>query len=365
MSKIAVIGAGKTGRGFIGRLIADSDVEIMFVDKNAALVEEMKKAGSFKVNFFGGRRESMVVDNFTISGWDEANFSDIELIVVSVGGTNLPDVGASLKTKINDGKTRYIITGENASHPAQTLLDAMGLDNVKAAEATVFCTTIEDGGLDINSENYPYLQCDAKPLDGYKPCVPAIKPIDGFGNFLTRKLYTYNAASCVIAYVGYVKGFTDYGEAANDEEILKMLDLNYAATNEVLCKEFGYTKEDQEEFAALSKEKFCDRTIIDTVARNAREPQRKLKEAERIMGPLVMLDSYGADTSVLITTAAAALLYRGADEDKWQEMVDNNTPAEILANLCGLPVGSKLSDAVLKRMDELKEYMKTRKGNLI
>ena len=62
----------------------------------------------------------------------------------------------------------------------------------------------------------------------------------------------------------------------------------------MLCKEFGYTKEDQEEFALLSKKKFCDRTIIDTVARNAREPQRKMKAGERIMGPLLLLDQYGA-----------------------------------------------------------------------
>ena len=31
MSKIAVIGAGKTGRGFIGRLIAESGMDFCFV----------------------------------------------------------------------------------------------------------------------------------------------------------------------------------------------------------------------------------------------------------------------------------------------------------------------------------------------
>ena len=133
------------------------------------------------------------------------------------------------------------------------------------------------------------------------------------------------------------------------------MDQNYAATNEVLCKEFGYTKDDQEEFALLSKKKFCDRTIIDTVARNAREPQRKMRAGERIMGPLVLLDRYGADISVLVKTAAAMLLYRNEEEDKWQEIVDTYTPAQILAEIGGLPEGSKLSEKIMKEYEILKK----------
>lgn len=357
MSKIAVVGAGKTGRGFIGRLLAEDGCEFLLIDKNEKLVQKLNEEKSFKVSFFGNQREPQTVTNYQAVTWEDADLSDTELIFVSVGGSNLSDVGERLKTWCRDGKKRYIITGENATKPAKTVLDAIGEANVAGAEATVFCTTIEDGELDIASENYPYLQCDAQPLDGYVPAVTGVKPIDNFGNFLTRKLFTYNAASCVIAYLGYVKGFSDYGDAANDPEILELLDQNYAATNEVLCKEFGYEKEDQEEFALLSKNKFCDRTIIDTVARNAREPQRKMKAGERIMGPLVLLDSYGADTSVLIQTAAAMLLYRNESEDKWQEIVDTHTPAQILAEIGGLPEGSKLSDAILKEYEKMKKEM--------
>ena len=364
MSKIAVVGAGKTGRGFIGRLLAEDGCEFLLIDKNEELVQKLNEVKSFQVSFFGNVREPQVVTNYKAVTWAEADLSDTELIFVSVGGTNLADVGNELKKWCLDGKKRYIITGENATKPAKTLLDALGAENVAGevnvagAEATVFCTTIEDGELDISSENYPYLQCDAKPLEGYVPAVSGVTPVDNFGNFLTRKLFTYNAASCVIAYLGYVKGFTDYGDAANDPEILELLDRNYAATNEVLCKEFGYTKEDQEEFALLSKKKFCDRTIIDTVARNAREPQRKMKAGERIMGPLVLLDQYGADTSVLIKTVAAMLLYRNEGEDKWQEIVDTHTPAQILAEIGGLPEASKLSEAILTEYEAMKEHMR-------
>ena len=358
--KIAMIGAGKTGRGFIGRLLAEDKHEIYFIDKDEALVKALNEEKSFRISFFGGVRADFTVDNFTAHTWENADLSDIEVILVSVGGMNLSDVGASLRKLIDDGKMRHIIVGENASKPAKKLAEAIALDNVTVSESTVFCTTIEDkngGKLDIASENYPYLQCDAEPLGDYKLNIATIRPVNGFSNFLTRKLYTYNAASCVIAYLGFAKGYDDYGAAANDPEILELLDRNYAATNKVLCKVYGYEEQDQAEFAALSKAKFTDRTIADTVSRNAREPQRKLQAAERIMGPLCLLDEHGEDTEPLLLTAAAALLYEHESDKSWQEIKDSKTPTEILAEICGLPEGSKLSLALLEKYEAVKKYM--------
>ena len=157
MSKIAVVGAGKTGRGFIGRLLAEDGCEFLLIDKQEELVQKLNEKKSFQVHFFGNQREPQVVTNYQAVTWENADLSDVELIFVSVGGTNLPDVGKELKKWCSDGKKRYIITGENATKPAKTLLDAIGEANTAGAEATVFCTTIEDGELDIASENYPYL----------------------------------------------------------------------------------------------------------------------------------------------------------------------------------------------------------------
>lgn len=366
MNKIAVVGAGKTGRGFIGRLLSEANREILFIDKDEQLVHSLNEQGSFEVHFFGNCRPTHVVSGYKAVTWADADLTDIDLILVSVGGMNLPDVGAQLARLMQDGKKRRIITAENASKPAKKLLDVIGEDKAMAAESTVFCTTIEDGGLDIASENYPYLQCDAQPLGGdFDPQVAGIRPIDNFGNFLTRKLYTYNAASCVIAYLGYIKGYTDYGEAANDPEILELLDRNYAATNEVLCKVFGYTVEDQREFAALSKQKFCDRTIVDTVARNAREPQRKLQHGERVVGPLQLLVEHGADAEVLIHTAAAMLLYTDPKETEWNAICAEKTPAEILCEIGGLPIGDPVAARILDAREQLLAYRDGKREKLL
>ena len=353
MSKITIIGAGKTGRGFVGRLMAEAGVHVQYIDKDLELVKQMKETGSFDVNFFGNVREAITISDFEITDWNGADFSDTELIFVSVCGPNLKDVGAELKNRLDVNKHYYIITCENASKPSKTLKESIGLDNVSVSEATVFCTTIDNGGLDINSENYPYLQCDAELLEGYVPEIKSVKPVENFGNFLTRKLFTYNAASCIIAYLGWNKGYTDYGQAANDEEILALLDKNYEITNRVLCKEFGYDEKDQAEFALLSRNKFTDTTIVDTVARNARQPQRKLSKTERIIGPMLVIDKYGEDTSVLEQTAAIMLMYTNDGEEEWDEIRKNNTPGEILETICGLEKGSKLYNGILEYYNKM------------
>lgn len=357
MSKIVVVGAGKTGRGFIARLLREAREEIIFIDKNEELVNRLNQEKEFKIRFFGNVRDPYVVNHFKAYTWENASLEDTELIFVSVGGQNLKDVGKRLARLLENEKYYYIITGENASHPSKTLRESIGKENISVSEATVFCTTIEDGSLDISSENYPYLQCDADLLEGYVPEAETIKPIRNFSNFLTRKLFTYNAASCVIAYLGWIKGYTNYADAANDEDILKLLNQNYAVTNRVLCKEFGYEEADQKEFAALSKAKFCDRTIVDTVARNARDPQRKLGANERIIGPIKLLHKYGEDASVLEQTAAAAILYENDGEDVWKTIKAEKTEGQILTEICALDADSVIFKNIMRYIKTFSDLM--------
>ena len=340
---ITIIGAGKTGRGFLARLLSGEN--ITFIDKNAELVERLNSEGKFEISYFGNKRPAQTVSYKKAYTWETLIWESADVIFVSVGGSNLSDVGAQLKKYVKAGQR--IIVCENASKPAKKLYDAIGIDGVLISESTVFCTTIEGEGLNINSEWYPYLQFDAEPMRDSLPALANIKPIFEFGNFLTRKLFTYNSASCIIAYLGYQKGYTVYSDAANDPEILALLDKNYSLINECMCLEFGYEKEDQREFALLSRDKFTDTTIVDTVARNAREPQRKIGKAERVVGPLLLLNKYGADTSVLEMTLASMLLYRPEAEVEWNKIVSDLGFDGVLTELAGLEKSSPIFQRVI------------------
>ena len=337
MERIMILGAGRTGRGFVGRLAAEAGIPVTFVDKDADLIEGLRKAkeeGGYTVRFYGDEREPVRISDYkTEILSDKTDFSGISLVMVSVGGSHLAEAGAWLAKVLPANRLIYVITCENASSPADTLQNAIGLPNVLVSEAAVFCTTNADGA-DILSEDYPELPFDSKRLPGFASPVPGFRAEPEFGDLLQRKIYTYNAASGIIAYMGWLYGFSDYAEAANDPRILQMLDQNYTATNRAICKEFGYDPEEQERFALLSRKKFTNRAIVDTIARNAREPHRKLGENERILGPLKLLVRNGEDASVLYRTAAAAMLYRDETDPVWTEIQETCSPEEILRK-CG------------------------------
>ena len=42
MRNVTVIGAGKTGRGFVARLLNESGVHVNFIDKNETLVNALR-----------------------------------------------------------------------------------------------------------------------------------------------------------------------------------------------------------------------------------------------------------------------------------------------------------------------------------
>ena len=150
MSKITIIGAGKTGRGFLARLLCDNQID--FIDKDACLVKSLSENKSFRVDFFGDKKPSVVIEFNSAKTWEEVGEIDAELILVSVGGSNLESVGKELSTRVKSGQR--IIVCENASSPAKRLYNAIGIDGVMVAESTVFCTTTQGDGVNINSEWY-------------------------------------------------------------------------------------------------------------------------------------------------------------------------------------------------------------------
>ena len=157
MERIMILGAGRTGRGFVGRLAAEAGIPVTFVDKDADLIEGLRKAkeeGGYTVRFYGDEREPVRISDYkTEILSDKTDFSGISLVMVSVGGSHLAEAGAWLAKVLPANRLIYVITCENASSPADTLQNAIGLPNVLVSEAAVFCTTNADGA-DILSEDF-------------------------------------------------------------------------------------------------------------------------------------------------------------------------------------------------------------------
>ena len=309
---IVILGAGRTGRGFIARLL-HKDARLIFIDSDLALVRRLNEAGAYVVRYFDGAPERIIGGYVAYHTDDPACRAAIEAsaaVFVSVRGENTGAAGVWLAER---GCPPCIVVCENAVDPAALLGGSL---SGTAASAAVFCTTVEDGPLDIYSERYPQLHVSAHGLSADIAALDGIAVEDSFDVLMRRKIYTYNAASCIIAYLGALRGIESYADAANDPDIAAELDLFYVAINAAICAEFGIEGDRQRVFAAMSKEKFQNRAIADSVARNAASPARKLSPEERIIASARLIARHGGDTGPLTKTAAAALVYMGVKTQK-------------------------------------------------
>lgn len=325
--KVVVIGAGQTGRGYLGRYLFENNYDFAFIDKNEELVRLMQEDKAFSIHFYKKDRTPLYVENFEtyLSHSKEATkkIHEADLIFTCVFEENLKDVALQLKEGLKGkDKTTEICTAENGINPGKILKKYLNEYEVyapyKIGMTAVFCSTIKIAStrLDILSMNMDWFPYDADNLEpfGFK----GEEKVHNFTQLLQRKIWTYNCLAGIISYCGYIKGYEIYGDAANENEI-KQLQLDILEElNPALQDYFNISKEDQEAFAQRAFEKMIDKSIYDLCMKTARAAFRKLGPTERIMSPMKILLENNKDVKILEFNAAAALVF-------WEEQQGNGT----------------------------------------
>ncbi len=321
--KIVIIGAGNSGRGFLARLLSADGADLCFLDKDEALVQKLVSQRHFSV-FVGESKVESVIRDYQAYGIDSDDAVKAAMVAdyifVCVGKQHLAEL-TSFFIRLCKGKKPdqcQVVVCENGISPKNTLRKALAgteAEGMKISQGVIFCTSIprEKGKLDIVSEAYEELPID---YDEELFCFdsPHFPFIKGFDLLMERKLYTYNCLSACIAYLGYLKRYTDYGEAARDPEIYRFCDQLRESLDEAVCKKTGVSREEQRKFSQHAMNKFTSPVITDTIEKNARAALRKIGPEERLMGPLRLFLHYGQDGKPLYKVIAAALYYLEQEE---------------------------------------------------
>ncbi len=380
-----VIGAGKIGRGFLGSLLAASGVPFVLAERDRALVERINAAGGWTVHVLGAPQKSRRITGVrAVALADSAAFggaiASAPLAFTCVGGKNLGELGAALapalRRRIAGGNLPFnIITCENWIHPAAALREAVeaGLPHnerealvrgVGFVESAVLCSAIDPDPavraadpLAVNIQDYPHLPIDAAAIRGALPPLEGLDPKAGFEGFLERKIYTYNAANATVSYLGYLKGHTVLAEAGHDAEILEVVRGVYRETGAALAARHRVSAEEQAALAAASLAKFQDRTIVDSIERNARDPIRKLGPSDRLVGAARLVLQYGGRPESLAISIAAALFYDEPSDPIALELArrrETDGIDAVLREVSGLEPGSELAALVKEKVEELR-----------
>lgn len=319
--KVVIYGAGLTGRGYLPKYLDSEKDDLIFIEKNQRLVNCLKKSGSYSINV-PQSNEKIEINHYRIFEFgDSAAYqciSEADFILTAVGTENLTDVAKNIADiqKVYDCRFT-IITHENGINPSLILKDSFIKNNAKVedihiAQSAVFCSTILDEksseSLDILSEDLYYYPLEKKENLAV-PSFHNTEYITNFEDFLKRKIYTYNCLAAVIGYMGYMKGYTIFSEAANDEEIVQLTDQLLRSLNPSLALYFGVAIDDQIKFAKRAVDKFRDPYISDTVDRNIRDPMRKLQADERLIKPMMIIEESKMNNDVLKYISAVAYIY--------------------------------------------------------
>lgn len=366
-----IVGAGKIGRGFIAHLLDLAGVQITFVEQNAQMVADLGVQGSYQIHITGNAGKDYVVSGFDLLSTANAaqvsvRIAQADLVMTAVGGARVASLGDLLAPGIEaryakNGRVLNIITCENWIHPAQTLRDAIAVHlspgareyfgtRCGVAESTVlrscFEPTPEQRAADpyaVQAQDYWELQVDADHLVLPFPAIEGIVPTPHFQSALQRKLYTYNAASATMSFLGALVGYRYLHEAAEDPRILSITRTVLQESGDAVCRCYDYTPEEQHAFADAAIAKYQNRAILDTLERNVRDPIRKLGRHDRLVGAACLCLEEGIEPVALALAIAAGLRYHEPSDPAavtLQERLRREGIDTVLTDVCGIdPTG--------------------------
>lgn len=184
------------------------------------------------------------------------------------------------------------------------------------------------------------------PLAGHRRLIPVFEEKDDLDPFQEAKLYGHNAVHALVAYLGYVAGYRYIAEAARDERIMAAARTAFLEeSGAALCRKYAhlgdplFSPAGYRAYAEDLLARMANPHLNDTVARVARQPERKLGYHDRIFGTMRLALEAGVEPTRMALAAAAGLLYLkqgGRPLPPGLLPTEVVSPGEVEAVLCGL-----------------------------
>ena len=343
MKTAIMYGAGNIGRGFIGKVFADSGYEVCFLDIMQEIIDEMNARGAYHVRIVSnsGEEDTVVrpvraVNSLTEQAIDEIVNCDI--MATAVGVNVLPKIAPVIAKGVaarmeRNGRPLDIILCENqlgADELMRGWINEKLTDdqrvwadkNLGLVEASIGRMvpplTPEMRAQDrllICVEPYSELPVDRDAFRGEIPDLKGLIPYSPFEFYIKRKLFLHNGGHALCAYLGYEKGYEYIWQAIADPEIYEAAKASMMASAAALVAKFGEgVRENVESNVTDLLFRFQNKALKDTVARVGADPVRKLRRNDRIVGAALFAIEQGVDPAPIVKGIAAALKFDRAED---------------------------------------------------
>ena len=360
MRKAVIYGAGNIGRGFIGQVFHDSGYEVIFIDINQTIIDALNFRGGYTLRVVGNSGdEDTFIDN--VRGIDGRNTEAVvdaiaaaDLMATSIGVSILPriagSIAAGLKRRAAQGNAQplNILLCENLMHAARHMRDLLAphlegelLLRTGLVEVTIGrmvpALPAEMFALDptlVQVERFCTLPVDVSKFVGEVPALAHTEYITPFAICEEKKLYLHNMSHALSAYLGYHKGYSYLWEAAEDDGIRAIARDAMKHTASAIAEAYSADEAAMDRFAEELLERYRNRRLGDTIERVAKDPMRKLRPDDRLIGAINRCKAQGKPYDSILMGVAAALAYR--PDEELQAALQNEGVPGFLKSHCGL-----------------------------
>ena len=338
MKTAVMYGAGNIGRGFIGKVFADSGYEVCFLDIMQEIIDEMNARGEYNVRIVSNARteEAVVKPVRAVNSLTEQAIDEIvncDIMATAVGVNVLPKIAPVIARgvaarMVRSGRPLDVILCENQLGADELMRGwinerltdeqrAWADENLGLVEASIGRMvpplTPEMRAQDkllICVEPYCELPVDRDAFKGEIPDLAGLIPYTPFEFYIKRKLFLHNGGHALCAYLGYEKGYEYIWQAIADPEIYAAAKASMMTSAAALVRKFGEgVRENVESNVEDLLFRFQNKALKDTVARVGADPVRKLRRNDRIVGAALFAIEQGVDPAPIVKGIAAALRF--------------------------------------------------------
>jgi mannitol-1-phosphate 5-dehydrogenase len=370
--RAVIIGPGKIGCGYLCPLFRDAGWHVVLSARTPDQAERIRAARGFGVRTTGDGVTKLISDVEAVAtgtpAFDRA-IASADLVVTCVGVRRVRSLGAPLARALatrNAHVPLQVWVAENQDC-APVLREAVRAAAGRAGLTLPpigFAGTLADatvGRGDWRHSAPPVfvgdpirrLRVDESDLISPLPTLPTVEPTPCYRARLQEKLFVFNAGHALCAYLGALRGHRSIDHAIADRFLRPLVAGSMLEAAGALASAHPSLGEDVHETVASAIRRFEDAELADPVERVARDPIRKLRPDDRLVGAAQLVRAtLGRVPYHFALGIAGALLYRSdRDEEarRLRRMLERKGLAHVLRSVCRLEPEDELAHAVTQR----------------